>query len=102
MWQRISAVLLVPLSLWFVYTILNHIGNTQQVAAAWIADPKVAVALGVYLVIMFFHSQLGLQVVVEDYVSSEKKCNAIIMLMKVVNLLAGLLAIWAVLRIAIF
>ncbi len=99
-WQRVSALALVPLTLWFVFAILGHIDDGQDAARAWIARPGVAAALAAYLVLLFFHAQLGLQVVVEDYVSAPSARAKIVLAMKAVNLLAGAVAVFSVLRIA--
>src|SRR3990170_3791760 len=69
--QRVSAVALVPLSLWFVFSVarlplLSHDGVRE-----WVASPSVAVMLVLFLATLFYHSLLGVQVVVEDYVTSE-------------------------------
>ena len=66
--QRISAVLLVPLSLWFVFSIACLVGSGYQTVVAWIAAPWVAVSLVIYFAALFYHSQLGVQVVIEDYI----------------------------------
>ena len=99
--QRVSALALVPLTLWFVWAILIHIGAEHHVATAWIAQPEVALLLILYLLFTFFHAQLGLQVVIEDYISSEGVRMVILLVMKAVNLLAAAAALFSVLRIAL-
>ncbi len=99
--QRLSALALIPLTLWFVFAILGHIGDRHQAALAWVGQPGVAVALSAYIVLMFFHAQLGLQVVVEDYVSSEGARMKTLLALKAVNLLGGAAAIVSVLSVAL-
>ena len=99
--QRVSALALVPLTLWFVWAILIHIGAEHNAATAWIAQPEVALLLILYLLFTFFHAQLGLQVVIEDYISSEGVRMIILLVMKAVNLLAAAAALFSVLRIAL-
>ncbi|MDD9856881.1 MAG: succinate dehydrogenase, hydrophobic membrane anchor protein [Gammaproteobacteria bacterium] len=98
--QRISALALIPLTLWFVFTILGHVGDSHRAAAAWVARPGVAAALIAYLAVMFYHAQLGLQVIVEDYVSAQKARDMTLLATRVVNSLAGAAAVGAVLYIA--
>ena len=98
--QRLSALALIPLSLWFVFEILNHMGDGHQAVTSWIAQPGVALLLLLYLVFMFFHAQLGLQVIIEDYISTEGVRLVCLLTMKAVNLLAGVAAVFSVLRIA--
>ncbi len=98
-WQRVSAIALVPLTVWFVFAMLNHIGDAQQNAVAWVAQPGVALALCAYLAALFFHSYLGMQVIMEDYVSSAKNLRITLWAMKAVHALGALVALGSVLRI---
>ncbi len=98
--QRISALLLIPLTLWFVFAILAHMDDRQQAAAAWIAEPWVAVAISAYLVLLFFHAQLGLQVIVEDYIPTHATRTKTLLVIKTINLIGALVAVFAVARIA--
>lgn len=99
--QRASAIALVPLSLWFVFSILNHIGDSHLEVVTWISRPGVALMLVLYLGFMFFHAQLGVQVVIEDYVHSEGFKMVSMLLVKAIALVAGLASIFAVLRLAL-
>ena len=99
--QRISALVLIPLTLWFVFAILGHIDDSHRAATQWIAQPGVAIALVVYLIFLFFHTQLGLQVIIEDYVSSPKTRHKTLLAMKVINGLGGVIAVFSVLRILV-
>ncbi len=98
--QRLTAVALVPLCLWFVAGILGLIGAGHGAAVAWIASPVNAILLVLLLVAVFHHSQLGLQVVIEDYVHSEWRKVALIVCVKFGALILGLAAVFAVSRIA--
>ncbi len=83
-----------------MFAILGHIGDGHRAATAWIAQPPVATALIAYLVFLFFHAQLGLQVIIEDYVSSHGTRRKILLVMQAVNGLGGIVAVLSVLRIA--
>ena len=69
--QRVTAVALVPLTLWFVAVTVAMVGKAPGDVAAWVADPLHATLLIALLVALFHHAQLGLQVVIEDYVHAE-------------------------------
>ena len=97
--QRVSAIALVPLSLWFVFSVINHIGDDYSAVTAWISQPSVALVLILYFGFMFFHAQLGIQVVIEDYVHSEPLKIISLLLVKAIAIVAGLAAILAVLRV---
>jgi len=101
LWQRATAVALVPLTLWFVFNILSAIGDSHAAVVAWAAQPGVAAALIAYLAAMFYHAQLGLQVVVEDYVATEVLRAKIVRALRLINTVAGAVAIAAVLLVAL-
>ena len=98
--QRITAVALVPLSLWFVVSVIGLVGAEHEAAKAWIGAPVNAVLLVVLIGAVFHHAQLGLQVVLEDYVHSEWLKIASILVVKFAALLLALAGIFAVLHIS--
>ncbi|MBX2837760.1 MAG: succinate dehydrogenase, hydrophobic membrane anchor protein [Gammaproteobacteria bacterium] len=99
--QRLSAIALIPLSLWFVFSIVNKIDADHATVLAWVSSPGIAVMLLLYLMFMFFHAQLGLQVVIEDYVHNESAKMIAILLVKAISVLAAVASLFAVLRIAL-
>jgi succinate dehydrogenase / fumarate reductase membrane anchor subunit len=100
-WQRLTAVALVPLTLWFVVAVATHAGDGYEAVRAWVATPYVAVLLGIYLATLFHHSQLGLQVVIEDYVHTRWVNLSALLLVKFAHVLLAAAAIFAVLKIAL-
>jgi succinate dehydrogenase / fumarate reductase membrane anchor subunit len=101
-WQeRVSALALVPLTLWFVASVLSMLGADQAVVAGWIARPFNAVLLLALIGMTFHHAALGLQVVWEDYIPSAGTRTAAILATKGLALLLGLLAALAVLKLAV-
>ena len=71
--QRLTALAMIPLVIWFIASILNLLvsGADHGVVTAWIGQPLVAVLLILMLGTGFYHMRLGLQVVIEDYVHHE-------------------------------
>jgi succinate dehydrogenase / fumarate reductase membrane anchor subunit len=69
--QRITAVTLVPLSLWFVSAIIRLVGADLDNVRDWVGNPLPAILLVLLLIATFYHAALGLQVVIEDYVHTE-------------------------------
>jgi succinate dehydrogenase / fumarate reductase, membrane anchor subunit len=69
--QRITAVALVPLGLWFVIAIIRLVGADVESVRDWVGSPLPAILLVLLLIATFYHAALGLQVVVEDYVHTE-------------------------------
>jgi succinate dehydrogenase / fumarate reductase membrane anchor subunit len=98
--QRVTAVALIPLTLWFVYSVTTLTGADYAAAAAWLRAPWNAVLMLLLIVATFHHMQLGLQVVIEDYVHGEGTKIASLMLMKGASLLLAVAAAFAVLKVA--
>ena len=99
--QRVSAIALVPLTLWFLFAALGQVGSSHAEVTAWLSSPGVALLLVLFLGFMFYHASLGVQVVIEDYVHSETAKTVSLLLVKGVLLLAGAAAVFAVLRVAL-
>ncbi len=102
-WQRLTAVALVPLSLWFIGSIVTMTMQSSDYTSvvAWIQSPLVAVLLIVLIAALFYHTQLGLQVVIEDYVHSEWVKITALIAAQFLLILLGLSATIAVLKIAL-
>jgi succinate dehydrogenase / fumarate reductase membrane anchor subunit len=99
--QRVTAIALVPLTLWFVVSLLGVAGADYETVVSWIAKPVNAVLLIALLISMFYHAILGLQVIIEDYVHHEGTKVASLLVMKFLLVLLGGFAVLAVLRIAV-
>jgi succinate dehydrogenase / fumarate reductase membrane anchor subunit len=98
--QRVTAVALLPLSLWFVAALLAHLGADYQTAAAWLRSPLAAVAMILLVIATFVHMALGVQVVIEDYVHHESAKVASLLLLRLACWALGAAALFAVLRVA--
>lgn len=67
--QRLTALALVPLSIYFVYSIMMMVTSKDSgYLISWLAQPHAAILMVLFLGAMFYHAKLGLQVVIEDYV----------------------------------
>ena len=98
--QRTTAVALVALSLWFVANVVALSGADYAHTVAWFKSPLNATLMILLIVATFHHAQLGLQVVLEDYVHHEGQKIASILVVKGLALLLGLLGVIAVLKLA--
>jgi succinate dehydrogenase / fumarate reductase membrane anchor subunit len=98
---RVTSIALVPLTLWFVASIVMLAGADHATVAAWIARPFNTVLLLSLLVATFWHTSLGLQVVIEDYIHDERLKMATLLAVKGVVVLLALSGLLAVLRIAL-
>lgn len=101
MQQRITALALVFLTIWFVLVVLSLVHTDYATARATIAMPWNAVLLIALIVTMFKHAVLGLQVVIEDYVHTRWLEVASLVAIKFIAVLAALSGVLAVLRIAL-
>ena len=97
--QRLTAIALVPLVVWFAVSLVMMSGADQGVVRAWIGSPFVMVLLILTIVVGLHHGQLGLQVVIEDYIHNEGWKLAFILLVRFFVVLFGVAAIVAILRI---
>jgi succinate dehydrogenase membrane anchor subunit len=98
--QRLTAIALVPLSLWFVASLVSVVTADHAAVLAWLHTPVVAILCSAFIVASFYHAQLGMQVVLEDYVHSEWLKLSCIVLTKLLALLLAGASLFAVLRIA--
>lgn len=101
--QRVTALALLPLGLWFVFSLallIGQGGSDYLSIIDWIARPFNALALILLVAASCYHSALGVQVVIEDYVHGATKVLALIG-QKFAHAVAAAIAIFAVLRIAL-
>ncbi len=78
--ERLSAVALVPLTVWFVASIIAHVNSDYGTFIAWLGAPLTTVMMVLLLIALFYHTALGLQVVIEDYVHGTAKLPLLVAL----------------------
>ena len=99
--QRLTALALIPLSLWLVASIISVVGADYETAVGWVRSPVTVVLLLLFIFAAFYHAQLGVQVVLEDYVHVEWAKVATIILSKFLMIALAFVAGFAVLKIAL-
>ena len=97
--QRLTALLLVPLVLWIGFS-LAAMPVDHATLTAWIQQTWVTVSLVLLIIVTFYHAQLGLQVIIEDYVSSHARRTVILLLSNLSCLLLGTIGVVSVLKIS--
>ena len=97
--ERVTAIALVPLTLWFVASIIAHGGSDYSVLVTWLKTPFATLMMVLLLIAVFYHTALGLQVVIEDYVHSAVKIPALVA-MRLGCLVCAVAGILAMLQIA--
>ena len=98
--QRLTAVALVPLLIWFVAGIAAHAGASHAEVAAWLGSPLVAAAMVLLIVAGFWHAALGVQVVIEDYVAHEGWRMTWLVAAKFAFVVLAVIALISVLKLA--
>jgi succinate dehydrogenase / fumarate reductase, membrane anchor subunit len=98
--ERITAIALVPLTLWFVMAVIELAGADRAAFVEWVRHPVPAVLLVLLLIATFYHNALGLQVVIEDYVGNEALRFGLVIIMKLASVVLATLGIFAVLKLS--
>ena len=96
-----TAIALVPLTLWFVFSLVRLGRAPQEMVVIWAGHPWNTVLLLALIMMTFHHMQLGIQTVLEDYVNAKWAMNIGILATKAVCLLLALLAALSVLKLAL-
>jgi succinate dehydrogenase / fumarate reductase membrane anchor subunit len=99
--ERVSAIALIPLTLWGAYSVIRLAGGDYGFAVHWVGQPLNATLLVLTLAIGFWHMHAGLRVVVEDYIHKTLTKQALLILNLFVCGLAGALAIFSILKVAL-
>ena len=99
--QRVSAIALAPLTLWFIYNVLALGAAPHEAVVAWMSGPLTLVLLITLAGMTFYHMQLGLQVVIEDYIHDEGKRLVALLLVKGAAVLLAVTAIVSILKIGL-
>jgi succinate dehydrogenase / fumarate reductase membrane anchor subunit len=99
--HRVTAVALVPLTIWFLCSLLSHMGGSRDEVVAWIGQPLVAIAFVLLLGTGIYHLKLGIQVVIEDYVHGETMKLFSQLALTLVTAAIGVASIFAVFKIAV-
>ena len=98
--QRVTAVALLPLVLWLVWSIVHLVGATHAEFTGWLAAPLNAVLMISLVIAALYHGFLGAQVVIEDYIHHEGFKMFKLIGTKLFFALIGIAAVFSILKIA--
>jgi len=98
--QRLTAVALVPLGLWFVFALLGLQHGNYQMVSAWVAEPGNSILLILLVLTLVYHSSLGLQVVIEDYVHGATKIMTLVA-MQFVHVIMAVGGVYAIVVVSV-
>jgi len=99
--QRVTAIALVPLTAWFAISLLGLALQSYDAVRGWIGQPWVTVMSLLLVVTLAWHSKLGVQVVVEDYVHAKAAKTTLLLLSTFIHVIAAVAGCFAILRLAL-
>ncbi|MCG5240123.1 succinate dehydrogenase, hydrophobic membrane anchor protein [Azospirillum doebereinerae] len=99
--QRLTAIALVPLTVWFVFGVIRHLGADHAAFLAWMKSPFSALMMILTAAVTFHHAQSGLQVVIEDYIHVEWQKLALLIAVKFLSFALAAACVLAVVKIFI-
>lgn len=103
--QRVTAAALVPLSVWFAWTVLGLVGASEAQVLGFLTRPAFgvpvnAILMGALILIALYHMVLGLQAVIDDYVEGEGVKIFLMLFVRAAALAVGAATLFALIRIA--
>ena len=98
--QRLTSVALVPLSIWFVVSLLSLPSFDHATVVAWMRQSSTALLLILFVLLAAWHSQLGVREVVEDYVHGAGARTVTLVSVMFAHTLVAAAGVFAVLRVA--
>ena len=98
--ERMTAVALIPLTLWFLYAMLGLAGTSEVTALQFLAHPWNALLMGAFVCFGLWHTYLGLQVPVDDYIHTAGAKIFLLVLIRIAVIAVGATCLFAIVRIA--
>jgi succinate dehydrogenase / fumarate reductase, membrane anchor subunit len=98
--QRLTSIALVPLTIWFTVSLLSLPSLDHVTVMAWIAQSWTALLLIVLVLVATYHSQLGVRVVVEDYIHTSGMRTLTLVILTFVHALIAVAGVFAILKVA--
>jgi succinate dehydrogenase / fumarate reductase membrane anchor subunit len=98
--QRLSAMALAPLMLWFVFSAIRLVGADHSAFVIWLSYPGNTLLMTLMVVTLFYHSQQGIKVIVEDYIHSVTAKVTALVVLKAFIYIGGISSLLAIFRVA--
>jgi succinate dehydrogenase / fumarate reductase membrane anchor subunit len=98
--QRLTSIALVPLAIWFVVSLLSLPAFDHATVVAWMGQIWTALLLILFVLVATWHSQLGVRIVVEDYVHAAGMKTLTLVILTFAHALVAAAGVFAVLKVA--
>ncbi len=99
--QRGTALVMIPLVIWFVIALISHADDTRPELMVWIAKPWTALPLGLLILAGFFHMRLGIEILIDDYIHKPDTRGMLLFLNTLFALILGAVALWSIIAITL-
>ena len=99
--ERLSSLILVPLTLWGLWSGWALSGAGYDGATAWFRSPVNATLLAITLLVSLWHMNMGLKVIVDDYIHKPASRNAIVGLIGLLCLVLAVASAFFIVRLAL-
>lgn len=99
--QRFTAMIQVPLVIWFLISVIRNAGASRAEFMAWAGEPLTAGLLVIFILSIFYHMRLGMTEVIEDYIHKKGTRSSLMTLNTVFALLLGTVAIFSIISITL-
>ncbi len=99
--ERVTSIAITPLVFWLIWSMIELRGKSYWEFTQWLTLPWNAALLIMFIIGVFWHSIMGLQVVIEDYISSHAKKLLLIIAVKIVFAFMGIASIVSIMKIAL-
>ncbi|MGB0935193.1 MAG: succinate dehydrogenase, hydrophobic membrane anchor protein [Alphaproteobacteria bacterium] len=97
--QRVTAIALIPLTLWFMYSVISGMTSSYETLLFWLQQPWNATLAVLLIISGLYHAQLGMQVVYEDYIGNECVRKSVIVASKFVFIVFGVSAVLSIIKV---
>ena len=99
--QRLTAIALIPLTVWFAISIIGIVGADHAAVVNWFSSPVISIFMILFVSTMVYHSTLGVQVVIEDYIHKERWKFGLLIVLKFLGITLGVVAVFSILKLAL-
>ncbi len=97
--QRLSAMAVLPLVIWFLISLVFHAGDSYEETVSWLSNPAAAIPLGLLVIAGAIHMRIGIMEVIEDYIHSGLK-TVLLALNWLFALTVAATALWSIYQLA--